>query len=285
MFKFKRVAIFGVGLIGGSIGVGLKTRKIAQEVVGVGRRLESLKRAAAVGAIDSYTVDPGEGFVDADLIILAAPINAVLELLKAGLLFLGSKRCLITDACSTKVAVLKVAENALSGNLSFVGGHPIAGSEQNGPEAAAADLFENRVTVLTPTPRTDPSDLKTVQSFWEGLGSRVFLLSPEEHDRVLAATSHIPHLLAVLATLTVKRLTFTNPEKFLGIGFRDVTRIAAGEPSIWKDVFLTNREYLLQNLSALEKMLVEWKSALQEGDREYVLKALDEAKQFQKSLP
>jgi len=281
---FKRVAIFGVGLIGGSIGIGLKTRKMAQEVVGVGRRLESLKKAAAVGAIDSYTVDSGEGFAGADMIILSAPVNAVLELLKTGLPFLGSERCLITDACSTKAAVLKVAE-ALPGNLSFVGGHPIAGSEQNGPEAATADFFENRVTVLTPTPRTEPLDLKTVQAFWEGLGSRVFLLSPEEHDRVLATTSHIPHILAVLATLMVKRLRVADPEKFLGTGFRDVTRIAVGKSSIWQDVFLTNREYLLQNLSVLEKMLAEWKSALQEGDREYVRKALDEAKQFQKSLP
>ncbi|MFA7329297.1 MAG: prephenate dehydrogenase/arogenate dehydrogenase family protein, partial [Candidatus Ratteibacteria bacterium] len=202
---FKKVAIFGVGLIGGSVGAGLKARKMAQEVVGVGQRLESLKKAAAVGAIDSYTVDPGEGFTDADLIILSAPINAVAELLKTGLPFLGSKRCLITDACSTKAEVMKVA-GLLPANLSFIGGHPIAGSEQNGPEASDANLFANRVTVLTPTSRTDPSDLKTVQIFWEGLGSRVFLLSPEEHDRILAATSHIPHLLAVLTTLTVKRL-------------------------------------------------------------------------------
>ncbi|MFH2068348.1 MAG: prephenate dehydrogenase [Candidatus Omnitrophota bacterium] len=281
---FKKVAIFGVGLIGGSIGAGLKTRKMAQEVVGVGRRLESLKKAAAVDAIDSYTVNPGEGLVGADLIILAAPINAVLELLKSGLPFLGSRRCLITDACSTKAAVLKVAGDALPGNFSFVGGHPIAGSEQNGPEAADPNLFENRVTVLTPTSKTGPSDLKKVQLFWEGLGSRVFLLSPEEHDRILATTSHIPHLLAVLAALTVKRLAVAKPERFLGTGFRDVTRIAAGEPSVWQDVFLTNREYLLQNLSVLEKMLAEWKSALQAGDREYVLKALDEAKEFQKSL-
>ena len=281
---FKRVAIFGVGLIGGSIGVALKARKMAQEVVGVGRRPESLRRAVAVGAIDSYTIDPGAGFVDADLIILSAPINAVLELLKTGLPFLGSKHYLITDACSTKSTVLKVAGDALAGNLSFIGGHPIAGSEQNGPEASDAGLFENRVTVLTPAPGTDPADLKTVQAFWEGLGSRVFLLSPEEHDRVLATTSHIPHLLAVLATLTVKQLRADNPEKFIGTGFRDVTRIAAGEPSIWQDVFLTNREYLLQNVLVLEGMLAEWKNALQQGDREFVLKALEEAKQFQKSL-
>ncbi len=272
-----------MGLIGGSVGAGLKARKMAQEVVGVGRRPESLKKAVAVGAIDSYTVNPGEGLIDADLIILSAPINAVLELLKTGFPFLKDKRYLITDACSTKAAILKAAE-ALPGNLSFVGGHPIAGSEKNGPEASDANLFNNRVTVLTPAPGTDPSDLKRVQAFWEGLGSRVFLLSPEEHDRVLAATSHIPHLLAVLATLMVKHLTVSSPEKFLGTGFRDVTRIAAGEPSIWQDVFLTNREYLLQNLSVLEKMLLEWKSALQEEDREYVRKALDEAKQFQKSL-
>ena len=280
---FKKVAIFGVGLIGGSIGAGLKARKMAQEVVGVGRRLESLKKAAAAGAVDSYTVDPAEGFIDADLIILSAPINTILEILKTGLPFLKNKHYLITDACSTKATVLKSAE-ALPANLSFVGGHPIAGSEKNGPEASDANLFKNRVTVLTPTSKTDPADLKKVQSFWEGLGSRVFLLSPEEHDRVLAATSHTPHLLAALITLMVKHLTVSSPERFLGTGFRDVTRIAAGEPSIWQDVFLTNREYLLQNLSVLEKMLSEWKNALRKGDREYVRKALDEAKQFQKSL-
>ncbi len=280
---FRKVAIFGVGLIGGSVGAALKARKMAQEVVGIGRRLESLKRAAAVGAVDSYTVNPDEGFLDAELIVLSAPINPVLELLKTGLPFLGNKRYLITDACSAKAAIVKAAET-LPANLFFIGGHPIAGSEKSGPEASDAGLFENRVTVLTPTSKTDPLDLKKIQSFWEGLGSRVLLLSPEEHDHVLAATSHIPHLLAVLATLTVKRLAAADPKKFLGTGFQDVTRISAGEPSIWQDVFLNNREYLLQNLSTLEKMLAEWKSALQKGDREYVLKALNEAKEFQKSL-
>lgn len=281
---YRKVAIFGVGLIGGSIGIALKFREQAGEIVGVGRRKESLKKALDFGCIDSYTLDPGEGFADADLIILAAPVSAVLELLKTRFSFLEKRHYLITDACSTKAVIVKTAEEFLPGNLSFVGGHPIAGSEKNGPEAADADLFKNRITVLTPTSKTRKPDLAAVQSFWEGLDSRVALLSPDKHDLTLAVTSHTPHFLSVLAALLVSRSKVSGREKFIGTGFRDITRVSGSVPSLWADIFLTNREYLLQNLEVLEKIVAEWKDALQKGDQERILKMLEEARQFQQSL-
>jgi len=280
---YKKVAIFGVGLVGGSIGLALKERKLTEEVIGVSRRLETLKKARALKLIDSYTLDPKEAFSGADLIVLAAPPAAVIGLLKTGLDFLEG-RYIITDACSTKKKIVSAADDFLPETIFFVGGHPIAGSEKSGPEAATADLFEDRVTILTPTSKTDPAALETVRKLWENLGSRVFLLSPSEHDRILAATSHVPHLLAVIATLLLKRSPFAEKREFVGTGFRDVSRTAAGEPSVWKEVFLTNADNIRKDLTSLERLLAEWKEALERGDGDYIQNVLEEASGFRKTL-
>ncbi|MFH0796918.1 MAG: prephenate dehydrogenase [Candidatus Omnitrophota bacterium] len=281
--KFKKVAIFGVGLIGGSVGLGLKKRQMAEQVIGVGRRQESLEKAKTLGAIDTYTLKVVEGLADADLIILAAPVNTVLELLETGLSFLKDHR-LLTDVCSSKKVVVDTAERSLPPHLSFVGGHPIAGSEKNGAESASADLFVDRVTVLTPTLKTRLPDFERIQTLWESLGSKVLSLTPDEHDRVLAITSHIPHLLAVSASLLVEQSPIPNKENFIGTGFRDLTRIAEGEPSLWQHIFLTNSDHILENLTLLEKIIAEWKDALKKHDLERLLKLLNSAAQFRKTL-
>ncbi len=280
---YKKVAIFGVGLIGGSLGLALRERKLAKEVMGFSRRLETLQKARSLGLIDSYTLDPKKALSDADLIILAAPPSAVLKILEEMPTFLKGHP-LVTDTCSTKEKIVSAAEHFLPATLSFVGGHPIAGSEKSGPEAATANLFEDRTAILTPTPRTNLMGLKAVKDLWERLGSKVFFLSPAEHDRILTTTSHLPHLLAVFATLLLKRSSFAEKKEFVGTGFQDVSRIAAGNPSLWKDIFLTNRTNLDEVLDLLEGLIAEWKTALEKGDEEQIERLLEEASEFRKVL-
>jgi len=278
---YRKIAVFGVGLIGGSFGLAVKKHGLAGEIVGVGRRLKSLQKARKTGAIDSYTLDVEAGFRGAELILLAAPVGAVLNLLKTGLPFL-EKNQLLTDACSTKKIVVETAEKYLPKGITFVGGHPIAGSEKRGPEAASADLFQKRVTVLTATGRTSGAHLKKIRCLWEALGSRVVVLTPTEHDRILSLTSHLPHLLAAGETILVKRAFFRNKTDFLGTGFRDFTRIAEGDPELWTDILLTNSGNLLKDLAALEKNIAGWKKALTEKKRGRITKLLAEAGNFQK---
>lgn len=279
---FNKIAVFGVGLVGGSVGLAAKKNNLAGEVIGVGRRLESLRRAKERGAIDSYTLKVDD-FSGADLIILAAPISAILNLLQTGLPFLKTPH-LLTDVGSTKALLVDCAQRCLPSHLTFVGGHPIAGSEQHGPGSANANLFLNRTTILTPQPDTPAKALKTVRSFWEGLGSRVILLSPEEHDRILALTSHLPHLLAATACLILHTAPFAHKEDCVGTGFQDFTRIAQGEPTIWLDVFLTNRSSLLEGLKLLEGLINRWKEALEKKDAGEVLQLLKTAANFRAQL-
>ena len=275
MSLFRRVAVFGVGLIGGSVGSGLKERGLVDEVVGVGRRSESLEAARARGLIDSVSLDPAAAFRGADLVLLAAPVAPVVELLESGLAAVPG-RLLVTDACSTKAAVLAAA-GKLDPRHSFVGGHPIAGSEQRGSAAADPDLFRDRVTVLTPTRSTSADSLARVRELWAALGSRVVEMDPRVHDRILALTSHLPHLLSVFACLAAAPALEAAGRDFFGSGFRDISRLAAGSDEVWRDIFLTNRDNLVQDLETLVRLVSEWRSVLERGDAAAISAGLKEA--------
>lgn len=255
------LTIVGVGLIGGSIGLAAKKRGAARHVVGVGRDAGKLDEARRLGAIDAGTISLAEALIDADLVIICTPVNQIAEQIMR-VSDLCDHGAIITDAGSTKSAMVHAVEADLPSHVSFIGGHPLAGSEKTGALHAEADLFLNRWTVLTPTSRTRPGALETVRAFWEALGARVRTMSPEDHDAALALTSHLPHLLASsLAGILpddLRDLTAT--------GFKDTTRVAGGDPKVWTPIFQQNRSAVLAALDRLEDRLGKFRQALASND-------------------
>ena len=253
----RRLAVVGFGLLGGSAAMAVRRRGLAREIVAVGRRAESLAPALADGVADRATTDLTDGLRGADFVLLATPV-AALEALLSDVWLDAEPDAIVSDVGSTKGTIVSAAERlARTRALAFVGGHPMAGSEQSGYARARADLFSGATVILTPTEITDPVAVKRVSEFWEALGGRVVTLDPDAHDRVMAAVSHLPHLVAFALVDAVARLdpgAFT----FAGRGFADSTRIAASDPQIWRDIFLANREALADTLavfrSALEKL-------------------------------
>jgi prephenate dehydrogenase len=256
------LTIVGVGLIGGSIGLAARRRGLAVRVIGAGRQAATLERARDLGAIDEACPDTVAAVSRAQVAVFCTPVNLIAEQVLS-----VAPRCgqgtLLTDAGSTKGAIVGALDGRLPPGVSFVGSHPLAGSEKRGPEHADADLFAGRVTVVTPSPRSDRGAVERTVAFWQALGSRVHLMGPEEHDRAVAVTSHLPHLLAsALAGIVPPEL-----RDLAATGFRDTTRIAAGDPSLWTAIFLQNRAALLEALGDIQGRLTEFKSALTADDR------------------
>jgi prephenate dehydrogenase len=281
MHRWDTVAIMGVGLIGGSIGLALRERKLARRVVGIGRSEASLARAAACGCISESATSIAQGVAEANVVVVCTPVALI-----AGQVAEAAACCppgaVITDAGSTKGEIVAAAEAALLalenqeaiGGRSFVGSHPIAGGEKAGPEAARADLFVGRVCVVTPTSRTSGAALAEVEEFWQSLGSRLVRLSPEAHDAALARSSHLPHLVAsaLAAATAVEALPLT------GSGWADTTRIAAGDVELWRQIFLSNRAGTLLALADFETVLKEFRSALESSDGNRLAELLAEGK-------
>jgi prephenate dehydrogenase len=277
--KIHTLTIVGVGLIGGSIGLAAKRRGLAQRIIGVGRNQDSLDRARTLGIIDAGFLDLISAVQGAELVVFCTPVDQIAHqiLAAAPLCAAGT---LLTDAGSTKGQIIKTIEAQLPRNIAFVGSHPLAGSEKRGPEHADPDLFQDRLTVITPTSRTDPAAVERTKAFWQALGSRVRLMSPEDHDRALALTSHLPHLLAcALAGILPPELT-----DLTASGFRDTTRIAAGDPGLWKAIFAHNREALLAALMPLTDRLDQFRHALQAGDWSGLDALLTQAKKVRDAL-
>jgi prephenate dehydrogenase len=265
--RFETLAIVGVGLIGGSIGLAARRFGAARHIIGVGRRQASLDEALAVGAIDEACLAPEDAGPRANLMVFCTPVDQIAHQVLA-----VAPRCapgtLLTDGGSTKAGIVRSVEGKLPDGVAFVGSHPLAGSEKRGPRFADALLFKDRVTVLTPTARSDPDAVEKIAGFWRALGSRVKVMTPEDHDRALALTSHLPHLLATaLSGILPGEL-----RELAAGGFRDTTRIAAGDPSVWTGIFLQNRGAVLEALDKLQARLSILQQLIQAGDRA----ALDE---------
>ena len=269
------VTIVGVGLIGGSIGLALRARKLAARVIGVGRSAASLAEAKRLGAVTETTTDLPTAAAVADIVVVTTGVASIAGLLDAidAAIRPGT---LLTDAGSTKASIVTAWEKRRRSRRGrFVGGHPLAGSHRRGPAAAAADLFTGRVTVVTPGKATPSADVEDVGAFWAALGATVFTMPPKEHDRLLAATSHAPHVLAAALAAA------TPPEArpLTAGGWRDTTRIAAGDPDLWADILLDNAPAVAKALSriagATEKML----AALEKQDRRTLVALLRAAKE------
>jgi prephenate dehydrogenase len=280
-----RIAIVGVGLIGGSIGLAVKERGLASEVIGVGRRASSLDIAAARCAIDRTTTNLVLGVSDADLVIVATPVDAIVDNVLA--VARAAPHAMITDAGSTKGEIcrsLRAAaktDGAIVGLGSrFIGSHPLAGDHRTGPEFARGDLFEGRMVVVTPEDDTPPGLVERIQDFWKSLGAEVTLLAPEEHDRAVAATSHLPHLVA-------SALAAATPEEWLRLaatGWGDTTRIAAGDPQLWTQIFGQNRAAVIDALRRFEHQLNALAGCLDQGDWAGLNLGLQEAKRIRDAL-
>ncbi len=284
MSLFRRVAIVGVGLIGGSIGLGITRRGLAQSIVGIGRQAKTLATAREMGAVQEISLDLATGVAGADLVLVCTPVGRIAQDVIAASENLTD--ALLSDVGSTKAGIVAAVEARLcpSGKwhrgVRFLGGHPIAGSEQKGIAHARADLFDGRACVLTPTGNTDPADEQKLTEFWTALGARVVKMKPTEHDRALAAISHAPHVVAAA-------LAAATPLSDLALaagGWLDTTRIAAGDVSLWQQILLANSANVLAAIDRFEKKLAALRSAIERRNADDLEKLLAEAKQVRDAV-
>jgi prephenate dehydrogenase len=276
---FQRVAVVGVGLIGGSFALALKEAKACGHVVGVGRSPANLKLALSRGAIDSIATDPAVAAEGADLVLVASPVGQFEKIFRAVAASLKPD-AVLTDAGSTKRDVVAAARKALKKKIGqFVPAHPIAGAEKSGAGAANAELFRGRRVVITPLKENAPAAVDKVNRAWSTCGARTSQMSPEQHDAVFAAVSHLPHLLAYALVHEVNgRKNAAELFSFAAGGFRDFTRIASSHPEMWRDICLANADKLGAELASYSKKLAAVKKLLSRGDAKALEKLFNEAR-------
>ena len=277
---FDRVAIIGLGLIGGSLARALRRASLCGSITGYGRRETALQQAVEHGVIDHYSLDVSEAVDGADAVVLATPLSTTENLMRA--MNEGLKPdCIVTDVGSAKGVVVAAARNALADRLPFfVPAHPIAGTEQSGVEASFAELFEDHVVIITPLAETDRDAREKIAVMWRGTGARVIELDVEHHDEVLAATSHLPHVLVYtlidcLARMQDKQEIFD----YAAGGFADFTRVASSSPEMWRDICLANSTSLLAVLDRFEQHLDRARQAIASGEGEKLTEIFSRARQ------
>ncbi len=275
-----RVTIVGLGLIGGSLGLALKRKRLAHEVVGLGRHAATLRLATQRRAIDWGTTDPARAVRHADIVVLATPVSTIVPLAKrlAPLMRPGS---LLTDVGSTKAEIVRALERRLPNQISFVGAHPLAGSERRGLAAACADLFDGSLCIVTNTARTSPHALARLKRLWAGVVRRVVVLDPATHDRWLAQVSHLPHVVAFClvqaASGPARRVA---PRSFL-----DATRVANSDPVLWRDILLTNRAAVLAALGRFERDVAAVRRLIHRPDPRALEQFLRHGQHLRHALP
>ncbi len=283
---FERVALIGLGLIGSSLSHAMRRGKLARTIVGHAQSQRTRDTALRIGLVSSVTATAAEAARDADLVILCVPVGACGTVardmgaaLKAG--------AILTDVGSVKAAVLRDVAPFVPEGVHFIPGHPIAGTEHSGPESGFAELFDGRWCVLTPPAGADPAAVDKLARFWKGCGSQVEVMDAQHHDLVLAITSHVPHLIAYNIVNTARhleRVTDTEVIKFSAGGFRDFTRIAASDPVMWRDVFLNNKEAVLEMLGRFSEDLTALQRAIRFGDGDTLYKLFVEARAVRRGI-
>lgn len=280
----KKLVIFGVGLIGGSLALALREAGYCQTIVGCSRNAAHLQKAVDLGVIDGFTLNPQEAVQDADMILLAVPMGAMGKLLPQIKQAMPAD-AILTDVGSTKGSVVAEVERVFGKDFArFVPGHPIAGREMSGVEAAIPDLYANRRVILTPLPYTDPGAVAAVETMWKVTGAVLESMPVELHDQVLAATSHLPHVLAfslvdTLLNLPMREAIF----RYAAGGFRDFTRIASSDPVMWRDICLTNKTAILEMIGKLQADLSEFAALIEQQDGEGLHTRMSRAKQARDS--
>jgi len=278
----RKLSILGPGLLGGSIGLAARQRKVARRVSMWARRPDAADQAYQLGAADEATHDLAKVIADTDLVVLATPIGAMRGLVEQILPVLPAG-CVVTDVGSVKYPIVTALSDALAGKARFVGSHPMAGSEQSGIDAARRDLFDNAVCIVTPREDTDKSALQLVYDFWKAIGCTVKTLPPLEHDEIVARISHLPHLVAA-AVVNVVCSDGSHPLNFVGPGIKDFTRIAVGPFEMWTEICLENRQEIGRALDVLIEELAKVRAAVENSDAVELRTMLKRAKHFRDEL-
>ncbi len=283
---FGKVALIGLGLIGSSLSHVMRREGLAGCISGSARSEATLARAAELGLADEFSQDPAEAVRDADLVFLNVPVGAmgaVAERIAPAL----KKGAILTDVGSVKAAVIRDVSPHVPEGVHFIPGHPIAGTEQSGPDAGFPELFEDRWCILTPLEDTDPQALDRLSAFWRACGSNVEIMDPKHHDLVLGITSHLPHLIAynIVATAAdLEEVTESEVIKYSAGGFRDFTRLAASDPTMWRDVFLNNREAVLELLGRFSEDLSALQRAIRWGEGEKLFDLFSRARKIRREI-
>ena len=283
---FERVALLGIGLIGASIAHAMRRGHLAGHIVGHAHRAETLKRAKKIGFADSLTDSAAKAVKGADLVVLATPVGAFGALAKTIAPHL-KPGAIVTDVGSVKGAVIADVAPHIPKGVHFIPAHPIAGTERSGPDAGFAELFDGRWCIITPLKGTNARALKTLRTFWEKLGSKVDVMDAKHHDLVLAVTSHVPHLIAYNIVGTADDLSaVTEGEviKYSAGGFRDFTRIAASDPTMWRDVFLNNKDAVLEVLGRFSEDLSALQRQIRWGDGDALFKLFTRTRDIRRGV-
>ena len=283
---YNRIALIGIGLIGSSLAHVIRQQGLAEHIAISTRSAETLARAKALGLGDSYFADAGETVKDADLVIVSVPVGSSEEVAKQIAPHLKSG-AVVTDVGSTKQSVVTQMQPHIPAGVHFIPGHPIAGTEKSGPDAGFAELFENRWCILTPPEDTDEDEVAKLSRFWEVCGSKVDRMDAGHHDLVLAIVSHLPHLIAYNIVGTADDLeTVTESEviKYSASGFRDFTRLAASDPTMWRDVCLHNKDAILEMLARFSEDLSSMQRAIRWGDGEALFNLFTRTRAIRKSI-
>ncbi|MCL0080783.1 prephenate dehydrogenase [Peptococcaceae bacterium] len=282
---FHQVTIIGVGLIGGSLGLALNHRHLVPKITGWDTNAENMDLALSAGAIHQKAASLAEAVTGADLVILATPVLAAEKLLPQLVPYL-KENTIVTDVGSTKNSITTLAATVLPAGVPFVGGHPMAGSEVTGMRGADPYLFENAYYLLTPTAKTNQPGLKKIRQLLEAIGARVVEIAPAQHDRTVAVVSHLPHLVAAALVNTMAAMPDCQQMMPLAAGgFRDTTRIAAGSPVIWRDIFRSNRQPVLDTITRFRAVLDEYQNLITGDDGAGLLDKLEQAQQTRLALP
>jgi cyclohexadieny/prephenate dehydrogenase len=283
---FGKVALIGVGLIGSSMAHAMRRGGLAAHIAGYTHRAETLERARAIGFADSLHDTLAPAVKDADLVVLASPVGTFGALAREMSGFL-KRGAILSDVGSVKMAVVRDVTPFVPDGVHLIPAHPIAGTEQSGPDAGFAELFDGRWCILTPPPGADAQAVETLRNFWQRMGSQVEIMEPRHHDLVLAITSHVPHLIAYNIVGTAADLeTVTESEviKYSAGGFRDFTRIAASDPTMWRDVFLNNREAVLEMLGRFNEDLSLLQRAIRWGDGDMLFNLFTRTRAIRRSI-
>lgn len=276
---FRRIAVIGVGLVGGSLAQAVRKQRLAREVVGYSQRASSLDWAVKNGVIDVAVHDLRKAVQDADLVVLATPVSVITSIL--GTIGPHLRRgCVVTDVGSTKANIVQAAQEQLPSSVFFVGSHPLAGSEKRGVENSRPDLFQKTLCLMTPTSRTHKMAIDRVRKLWQRLGAEVKFVAPEEHDRALTYSSHLPHVIAYGLIRSI-------PQDYLAYGaegLRDTTRIAASPASLWNDICLANSKNLIGAIDEVAKNLGEIRRALARADQKVLTQIFKEAQTKREGL-
>lgn len=284
--QFDRIALIGIGLIGSSIAHDVKRLGIAKEVVISTRSADTLKRAEELGLGDRYLQSAAEAVKGADLVIVSVPVGASGSVAKeiAATLMPGA---IVTDVGSTKASVIAQMQPHIPEGVHFIPGHPLAGTEKSGPDAGFAGLFEQRWCIFTPVTGTDPAALAKLRQFWEALGARVDEMDPQHHDKVLAIVSHLPHIIAynIVGTADdLEAVTESEVIKYSASGFRDFTRLAASDPTMWRDVCLHNKDAILEMLSRFSEDLAYLQRAIRWGEGDKLFELFTRTRAIRRSI-